>query len=200
MKLYTLLPLAVLALGLAQSPIGPGRPAGRGRPSGPPPQRGVEALRPYLDLMDDQTERGIEELRQYLGLTDDQIQQIEKVRDAGRDSAQGLPEQVRTNEDELRGLLEAGTSDTSVVGKLVLDLDALRSQMKQSLEIGQRNLLSLLSSEQATKLQTLEDAAKLRPMIEGAARLGLLSQPVPPEPWPAGCPGQARGATGLGTP
>jgi Spy/CpxP family protein refolding chaperone len=186
MKLYTLLPLAVLALGLAQSPIGPGRPAGRGRPSGPPPQRGVEALRPYLDLMDDQTERGIEELRQYLGLTDDQIQQIEKVRDAGRDSAQGLP--------------EAGTSDTSVVGKLVLDLDALRSQMKQSLEIGQRNLLSLLSSEQATKLQTLEDAAKLRPMIEGAARLGLLSQPVPPEPWPAGCPGQARGATGLGTP
>jgi Spy/CpxP family protein refolding chaperone len=170
MKLHALLPLAILGFGLAQGPIGPARPGDFGRPPGPPPQKGIE------------------ELRQYLGLTDDQIQQIQKARDAGRGSMQGLSEQVRAKESELRSLIESGTMSLNEVGKLTLDIDALRSQMRQSVSAGRENMLGVLSSEQTARLRALEDAARLRPMIEGAVGLGLLNPSSPPEPPPLGPP------------
>ena len=171
MRLHALLPLALLGIGFAQGPIGPDRPADFGRPPGPPPQRGIQAL------------------QQYLGLTDDQTQQIEKARVAGRDTERGLAERLRAKDAELRALLESGTADAGVVGKMALEVDALRSQMKQLADAAHQNVLGILSSEQAAKLQTLEEAAKLRPEIEGAAGLGLLTQaPPPPRPPPAGPP------------
>jgi Spy/CpxP family protein refolding chaperone len=171
MKLHTLLPLALLGVGFAQGPTGPARPADFGRPSGPPPQRGIEAI------------------QQYLGLTGDQIQQIENARATGRDSERGLAEQIRAKDAELGALLESGTADAGVVGKLALELDTLRGQMKRLADTARQNVLGILSSEQTAKLQTLEEAAKLRPAIEGASGLGLLSQPPPPPgPPPAGRP------------
>lgn len=170
MHLHTLLSLAMLGLGFAQGPMGPGRPADFGRPPGPPPQGNVAAL------------------RQYLGLSDDQLQQIQTSRDAGRDSAQGVSEQLRAKESEMGALLQSGTPDAGAVGKLALDIDSLRSQMKQLADAGRQNLLSILSPGQIAKLQSLEEAATLRPMIDQAAGLGLLSQPTPPGPPPAGPP------------
>ena len=170
MNLHTLLPLAVLGLGFAQGPIPQAGPIGPGLRPGPMHRGGVEAI------------------RQYLGLTDDQIRQIQKARDAARTSTQDVAEQLRAKETEMRGQLESGGADASAVGRLALDIDALRSQMKQAADTARQNVLALLTPEQTAKLQALEEAATLRPAVDEAAGLGLLDQAPPPGPPPAGPP------------
>ena len=170
MNLHTLLPLAVLGLGFAQGPIPQAGPIGPGPRPGPMPRGGVEAI------------------RQYLGLTDDQIQQIQKARDAARISTQDVAGQLRAQEAEIRRLLESGTADAGAVGRLALDIDALRGQMKQAADTAHQNVLAFLTPDQTAKLLTLEEAARLRPAVDEAAGLGLLHQATPPGPPPAGPP------------
>jgi Spy/CpxP family protein refolding chaperone len=167
MKLHMLLPLAVVGLGFAQGPVPPPGPAGPGRRQGPPPG-------------------GTQAVQQYLGLTDDQVQQIEKTRDAARTSTRDVADELRAREIEMRSVMESGSADAGAVGKLALEIEALRSQMTQAVATARQNVLALLTPEQHAKLQALEEAAKLRPAIDEAAGLGLLGQAPPQGPRPGG--------------
>jgi Spy/CpxP family protein refolding chaperone len=132
--------------------------------------------------------RNLAAIRQYLGLTDDQIQQVQRTRDAAREGTRGVADQLRAKEAELRALVQSGAAEPAAVGKVALEVEALRTQMQQLAETARQNLLALLSSEQAARVRTLEEAAKLRPAIDEAAGLGLLDQGPPQQGPPRGGP------------
>jgi Spy/CpxP family protein refolding chaperone len=171
MKLYALLPLALLSLGAAQGRGGPGMPGPMGPPPGPP----------RLDA-----------IREYLGLTDDQIQQIQRVRQDAIESNRTVAEPLREKERNLRALVESGTADAAAAGGLTLEIEALRTRMRDLADTVQQNVLALLSAEQLTRLGALQEAAKLRPAVDQASGLGLLGQGPPQGPPPEGPPAAGR--------
>jgi Spy/CpxP family protein refolding chaperone len=177
MKLNTLLSIAPLAalLVFAQGPGG-----------GPGPQS-------FTDV------------KTYLNLTDAQIQQIQAARQQSFDSAKTLQSQIQTKDQALRDLLDKGSTDSAAIGKAMLEINALRKQVKAVMDATQVRAVSFLSADQKTKLKALEDAAKLQPAIGQAAGLGLLQPPQgapggpgmrfdgPPHGMPGGMSGRGAG-------
>ena len=177
MKLNTLLSIAPLAalLVFAQGPGG-----------GPGPQS-------FTDV------------KAYLNLTDAQIQQIQAARQQSFDSAKTLQSQIQTKDQALRDLLDKGSTDSAAIGKAMLEINALRKQVKAVMDATQVRAVSFLSADQKTKLKALEDAAKLQPAIGQAAGLGLLQPPQgapggpgmhfdgPPRGMPGGMSGRGAG-------
>jgi len=128
----------------------------------------------------------LDELKAYLNLTDAQIQSIQQVRQQALTSQQTVFTQLQSKHQALRDLLDKGTSDAATVGKLMLEIRALQKQIELAMTTSRTQAVSFLSAEQKTKLTALEQAAKLRPAIEQATRLGLLEAPAPGPGGPGG--------------
>ena len=137
------------------------------------------------------------DVKAYLNLTDAQIQQIQAARQQSFDSAKTLQSQIQTKDQALRDLLDKGSTDSAAIGKAMLEINALRKQVKAVMDATQVRAVSFLSADQKTKLKALEDAAKLQPAIGQAAGLGLLQPPqgVPGGPG-MGFDGPPRGMPG----
>ncbi|MEK7407944.1 MAG: periplasmic heavy metal sensor [Acidobacteriota bacterium] len=162
---------AILGVALAQGPMGPG-----GMP--PAPQ--------------------FTELKAYLNLTDTQIQQIQQAQRQAMERVQIVVTQIPEKQKALRDLLDKGTTDAAAVGKLVLEIEALHKQVTQAREAGHVAALAVLTTAQKDKLKTLEEAAKLQPVIHQAAMLALLVPPVPQPGLGPGGPGGPMGPMGRG--
>ncbi|MCX6623049.1 MAG: Spy/CpxP family protein refolding chaperone, partial [Acidobacteria bacterium] len=131
------------------------------------------------------------ELKAYLNLTDGQIQQLQDLRKQAQDSLQSVETQLQTKEQALKDTLDKGTADAAAVGKIVLEIHALRTQLQKAMDTAHQSALNLLTADQKTKLKTLEDAAKLGDEIEQAGGLGLMTAP-------GGGPGRPGGPGGPG--
>jgi len=125
-----------------------------------------------------------DELKAYLNLTDTQVQQLQNLQKQARDSAGTAGEQIQTKEQALKDTLDKGATDAAAVGKAVIEIHALKTQVQKALDAARTSALNLLTADQKTKLATLEAAAKLSDEIEQATGLGLLTPPEdfgPPE-------------------
>ena len=142
---------------------------------GPPPQPGAA---PPLDAV-----------KQALGLTDAQITQLQQLQRDRAQAVQPIFQQMQTRQTSLADALKATAPDPAAVGRLVVEMEGLRKQIRDSSEKYQKQAVATLTAAQQTKLKALEDAAKLRDAIGQATALNLL---VPPEP------GIARGFRGPG--
>lgn len=152
MTLRIALPLILAGAAMAQGPMGPGRRMG-----------------PGLDAVKD-----------YLGLTDAQVQSIQQARQRAGENARTTFEQIRTKQTALRDLLDKGTTDAAAVGKLTLEIEALRKQAKEAMSGVRTQSAAQLTAAQAAKLKSLEEAAELQPALHGAMALGLLEPPDAP--------------------
>jgi Spy/CpxP family protein refolding chaperone len=167
MKLPTLIAFSVLGVALAQGPNrlprGPGGPGVPGRFEMPmqPPEFGA--------------------LKTYLSLTDAQIQQMrqagEEARNQAAEKVKTILPQIRQKRTALKDLLAKDTSEPAAVGKVMLEIQALRKQVRQSQEAARNSQLNVLTAEQKTKLKAIEDAAALPAATREAIRLGLVPQP-----------------------
>ncbi len=147
------------------------------------------------------------ELKTYLNLTDTQVQQIQDLMDQTHESTQTTMEAIRTQEEGLKAALDGGTTDAAAVGKMVLAINTLRTQVKKTMDTARQSAQNLLTADQKTKLQTLDAAAKLHQEIRQAVGLGLLTPPVQAGPGgPGGGPqgggpgGPGGGPAGFGPP
>ncbi len=189
MNIRIFLPFVLLGA-LAQGQMGPGPGGMMGPGFGPGAQMG---------------QRGLDDIKTYLNLTDAQIQNMQQTRQNAYTNLRTTFDQMRAKHTALRDLLDKGTTDAAAVGKLVLDMEALRKQVQQAQAAVRTQLVAQLTPAQQAKLKTLEDSAKLEPAIHGAYALGLLT---PPEghgfgmmggpgmmhgPGPARAPGMGRG-------
>lgn len=163
--------LAALGVALAQGPMAPG-----GMRRFAAPQAPAAASR-------------FDDLKAYLNLSDSQIQSIQQTQQKAMESQRSVLEQVQSKHQTLQDLLDKGISDAAAVGKLMLEIRALQRQIEQARTATQTQLLGLLTAEQKTKLTALEQAAKLWPLIQQGAMLGLLEPPAP-GPGLFGAPGR----------
>jgi periplasmic protein CpxP/Spy len=114
-----------------------------------------------------------------LGLTDAQISQLKELRTAQFEAMRPTMEQARAKQQELRQLMQSSNPDSAAVGKLMVETKALREQVKQARNDREAKALAILTPDQKTKLQTLQEAQKLMPAVREATALGLLDVPEP---------------------
>ena len=168
--LHMLLPLAAMTIAFAQ-------------PNGPGPRA------PNFD-----------NLKTYLGLSDTTIQNIQQAIQKAQSTIQPLAQQVAEKHKAVADLLATGTADAAAVGKLILDAEAIRKQIRTQHDALQSTTQSFLTADQKTKLKALEDAAKLAPAIHEAVGLHLIAGPEGVGPGGPGMgPGNMGGGRGPGT-
>jgi Spy/CpxP family protein refolding chaperone len=116
-------------------------------------------------------------LKEFLGLTDAQVQQLVELRKSQPAAVQPLREQLRTKAEAMREEMQKANPDTNKVAQLMVEMKAIREQIRA--EHGKLNdqAKALLTEEQKVKLAQLEAAQKLAPAIRQGIGLGLLSGP-----------------------
>jgi hypothetical protein len=143
------------------------------------------------------------EIKAYLNLTDTQITGIQAVQKQLDTATSNLQQQIQTKETDLQTKLTAGASDAATVGRLLIDITALRKQIDTQSSPFRDQAKNLLTADQKTKLKTLEDASKLEPQIRQATQLLLLA-PVTATtqgiPGVGGSGGRGPGGRGFGGP
>ena len=167
--------LAWAVAGFAQGPAGPGFPLG-------PPQPGTDLVKAFLTL------------------TDSQIQGLQQLRTQTGDALQSIHQEIQQKQTTLQEQLSKGSTDAAALGKLLLDIEALRKRVTQTEETLHNQALGTLTAAQKAKLTALEDAVKLQPVIGQAAGLQLLTPPQLPMggPGPRGPAGRAPQRFGPG--
>lgn len=174
MKTYQLVAGLVLAAGLMAQP-GPGGlgPGGPGGPQGAPT---------------------FTELKAYLTLTDAQVSSLQQLRQQEAEAVKADREAIQAKHVELRAAVEK--SDAATAGRLLIEIEAIRKRIGDIHTRYFNNAVAVLAPAQKTKLQALEEAAKLMPTIGQARALNLLTAPEPPAG--AGPRGMGPGGMGMG--
>jgi Spy/CpxP family protein refolding chaperone len=109
----------------------------------------------------------------FLSLTDSQLQALKQLRQQHRQATAPIMQQMRQKQQSLD--TQMSSSNAAGVGQLMLEMKALRDNMTAAQATYRNSALGLLTADQKTKLQQLEQAAALRQAIGEAAGLGLLS-------------------------
>lgn len=141
----TMLTAATVALMMAASMMiaqpGPGGP-GRGGKGGPN-QQGVA---PGAGMIE------------YLGLDEAQAEAWTSYHEAFRAAVAPLQDAKQALHVQLREALETDTPDASVIGKLMLDIQATRTEIFSAREALDANLKSILTEEQLVKFDAFRAA------------------------------------------
>ena len=156
MKIFTVLVFVSTSVLFAQGPPASG-------PMGPRPPRGPAAT---------------DEVKAYLNLEQAQVDQLVQLRKDERDEMKAVFEKIAENRKALREALQSTSPDASTLGNLMIDMQKLRKQIRETNENYHTKALAVLKEEQKTKLAELEAAAKLRPVIAQAHGLNLLLPPA----------------------
>ena len=119
-----------------------------------------------------------EALKSVVNLTDEQIAQLRKFQQDRMTAAQALYQQIGQKQNVLNQMLEAGSSDATTLGNLMIDISILRKQTSpgNSASIHEQ-ALGVLTDDQKSKLQGLQDSLKLREAGDQALSLNLLEMP-----------------------
>jgi Spy/CpxP family protein refolding chaperone len=142
--LRTTLAALLLAAPVLAAPGGAGRHGGFGRDFGPGPDhsRGARHDRMAELLELDATQRAA----------------FDRLRADGFDSAKPKFEQMRALHDEVRALLDAGSTDAAAIGAKVLAAHQLRNELRAERGAAEAEFVKLLSDEQRFAFEALREA------------------------------------------
>lgn len=119
----------------------------------------------------------LEELKAFLALTDTQIQALQQLRRQEVEAVRTLREEMLQKQRSLGEQIRGGSTDAAALGRLLLDIEALRKRMGDAQSSLQGQAVNFLTADQKTKLSTLEASQKLGPAIQQATAVGLLAPP-----------------------
>jgi len=142
------------------------------RPPGPPPS--------------------LDAVQQYLALSDSQASQLKQMMRSRAEANRTRFQEMNAKRRQVDEMLRQGTSDAASLGRLMLELESHRKQVRTADEGFFTEAASVLNETQRAKLRALEDAAQLLPAVHEAKALGLLKGPdgAPPKgPVPMRRPG-----------
>ncbi len=122
----------------------------------------------------------VTDLKTFLGLTDAQVTQLRDLRQQEREALRTVAQQIAEKRRALGEALQAGSTDATALGQLLVDIQNLRKQIQTTNENFRSQALALLTADQKAKLAQLEAAAKLAPAIRQATALNLLAPPAGP--------------------
>jgi Spy/CpxP family protein refolding chaperone len=115
-------------------------------------------------------------LKTYLALTDAQVASLGQLRQQQAQAIKPLRQTLMEKQQALQTQTLAG-GDAAALGQLLLDVQNLRKQISDTQTSLRSQTLGVLTTDQKTKLQSLQDAANLQPAIGGAMALNLLTPP-----------------------
>jgi len=138
-----------------------------------------------------------DQVKTYLSLTDQQVQQLQQLITSERQANQARQQEIQTKQTQLQQLLTDNSNDAAALGRLLIDIQAVRRQMETTHTNFQNQAVALLNDAQKAKLKALDDASKLAPTIGQAVSLNLLTPARPPN---AGIPGFGGPGPGPGGP
>jgi len=158
-KILVLSLLAALAVAtpvLAQGPPsgGPGGPGPGGGPQAGPPPETV--------------------LKDVLGLSDDQITALKAALDTRRQAADTLIPQLRDAEKALADALKATSPDPTQLGTLLLNVQAIRTQLDQANETFKSAVTKLLAAAQQQKVTDILTLQKSLQAGQALQQLGVV--------------------------
>ncbi|HNX69311.1 MAG TPA: Spy/CpxP family protein refolding chaperone [Candidatus Omnitrophota bacterium] len=99
--------------------------------------------------------KGKEAFFKELNLTAEQKQKLDELRQAGRETNQGVRDQLKAKMQELHAEIAKPQSDATKVKDLVADISTLKSKMFQSHVDGILAMKTVLTPEQFTKMEEL---------------------------------------------
>ncbi len=159
---WTVPALVTLALA-APALAGPGGGAYPARGPGAEPRGGPGAEHrrgPMLDpeLMEELFDERAERIAELLDLTAEQRAAFDKARTDGFDAARPKMERMRLAGDELRALLDSGSTDAAQVGAKVIAMHRLRGELQAERKAVEAELSKLLTDEQRFAYRALREA------------------------------------------
>lgn len=113
----------------------------------------------------------------YLDLTEDQVTQVREILETTHASIEAIREEIRPLAESLHDELESGAPAPEAVGQLVIQIHALRDQIKGERQSAVDSIRSLLNDEQLQKVDHVVQAARLAPVIRAFRVLGMLPPP-----------------------
>ena len=121
-----------------------------------------------------------EQLKNLLELTDEQIDGLKGLRRSSRESLMSTLQEMRQKRGELRDAMAQEAPDSAHVGQMIVDLKALREQVKAKRAENRDQALALLTAGQIEALDGLKQAMELRLAAHQAVRMNLLEGPDRP--------------------
>ena len=102
---------------------------------------------------------------EFLELTPEQVEAWNEMYIIHREGEQLVREDIRILEAELKDLMDAGDPDPATVGELVLQIAALRAEVREIHRIYHEDFMALLNEDQARRLGFINRADRVQPII-----------------------------------
>ena len=98
----------------------------------------------------------------YLDLTEEQIEAAEAIREGVRTEMQAMRGERRTLREQLKATLDGESPDATEVGRLTIELHAMREQTRVTLKDAEARFAELLTSEQLEKWENYKELRQSR--------------------------------------
>ena len=121
-----------------------------------------------------------EQLKNFLELTGEQVDGLGGLHRSSRESLMPMLQKMRQKQSELRDAMAQEAPDSAYVGQMIVDLKALREQLKAKRAENRDQALALLTAGQIETLESLKQAMELGPAAHQAVRMNLLEGPERP--------------------
>jgi Spy/CpxP family protein refolding chaperone len=154
--LWTFATLSTLTLALASPAVARHGPHGRGAGDEQRFDRGGPLFDPeaLAERFDERADR----IDALLDLTDDQRAAFDRKRAEAFEDARPKVERMRSVGEELRELLDSGTTDAAQVGSRVIEMHRLKAELKATRETVESELVEILTEEQRFAFEALKEA------------------------------------------
>lgn len=127
----------------------------------------------------DRGRRGGEQqtLKQALDLSDEQVSRINELRRANSGAVREIFETARENGGKLREEMRKENPDAAVVGRLMVETQSAGKNARAKRDELREQAREVLTEEQASKLDAMEDDPASRRAVWQARAMGLLAAP-----------------------
>ncbi len=116
-------------------------------------------------------------LQEYLSLTATQQRSLEQLQAQLRQKARASVQDLEQKQKAVRTQLASGDADPLTLGKLVISLELAKHRTEAASEEIRNLAMSQLTAAQRSKLQALESAKALQPVVREAMGMFLLAPP-----------------------
>jgi Spy/CpxP family protein refolding chaperone len=123
-------------------------------------------------------EKSPSNLKDYLALTGAQQKALEELQAAMRVKARASVAELEEKQKALRTRLASGDLDPFAVGKLVIEMEVAKNKAEATSEELRSMAMRHLTDAQKARLQALEEARALQPVVREAIGMFLLAPPA----------------------